>query len=64
MNTKIIGITLALAVTITGGALAMTAGAMAEGAKLQLSNSSNVYEMRDRCPYYPSPVVCRTTSVD
>jgi|HubBroStandDraft_6_1064221.scaffolds.fasta_scaffold410129_2 hypothetical protein len=30
MNTKIIGITLALAVTITGGALAVTAGVVAE----------------------------------
>jgi hypothetical protein len=70
MNTKIIGITLALAVTITGGALAVAAGVVAEGSKLQSSNSSNVYEMRDRCPYYPSPVVCRggttarTTYVD
>jgi hypothetical protein len=70
MNTKIIGIALALAVTITGGALAVTAGVVAEGSKLQSSHSSNAHEMRDRCPYFPSPVVCRggttahTTSVD
>jgi hypothetical protein len=70
MNTKIIGIALALAVTITGGALAVTAGVVAEGSKLRSSHSSNAHEMRDRCPYFPSPVVCRggttahTTSVD
>ena len=59
MNTKIIGITLALTVTITGGVLAVAAGGLAEGSKLQSPNSSNVYEMRmDRCPYYPSPVFC------
>ena len=64
MNTKIIGIALALAVTITGGTLAVTADAVANGSKLQSSNRSDVYEMRDRCPYYPSPVACRTTSAD
>jgi hypothetical protein len=63
MNTKTIGISLALAVTITGGALAVTAGAVAERSKLQSPNNSNVHEVRlDRCPYYPSPVVCRSGS--
>jgi hypothetical protein len=58
MNTKMIGITLALAVTITGGMLAVE-----DGSTLQSPNSSNVYEMRmDRCPYYPSPVVCHSGS--
>jgi hypothetical protein len=61
MNTKIIGITRALAATITGGVLAVAAGAVAEGSKLQSPNSSNVYVTRmDRCPYYPSPVVCHS----
>jgi hypothetical protein len=61
MNTKIIGITLAFAATITGGVLAVAAGAVAEGSKLQSPNRSNVHEMRmDRCPYYPSPVVCHS----
>ena len=58
MKTNILGIT--LAVTITGGLLALTASAVADGSKLQSANSSNVYAMKmDRCPYYPSPVVCR-----
>ena len=58
MNTKMIGITLALAVTITGGMLAVE-----DGSTLQSPNNSNVYEMRmDRCPYYPSPVVCHSGS--
>jgi hypothetical protein len=35
MNMKIIGITLAFAATITGGVLAVAAGAVAEGSKLQ-----------------------------
>jgi hypothetical protein len=55
MNTKMTGTIVALAVTITGAALATAA----ERSKPQSSNSPNVYEMRlDRCPYYPSPVVC------
>jgi hypothetical protein len=59
MNTKVIGTIVALAVTITGAAFATTAGTAAERSKPQSSNGSNVYEMRlDRCPYYPSPVVC------
>jgi len=41
----------------------VTAGVVAEGSKLQSSNSSNADEMRDRCPYYPSPVaMSRRTS--
>jgi hypothetical protein len=47
MTTKVIVIT--LAVTITGGALAL-----ADGLKLQSANSANVHAMKmDRCPYYP-----------
>jgi hypothetical protein len=61
MKTNLLGIT--LAVTITGGLLALTASAVADGSKLQSANSSNVYVMKmDRCPYYPSPVVCRDGS--
>jgi hypothetical protein len=56
MNTKIIGI--ALAVTIVSGGLAV-----AEGSKAHSKNGTNVHAMRmDRCPYYPSPVVCRDFS--
>jgi hypothetical protein len=63
MKANVLGITLALAVTITGGLLALTASAVADGSKLQSANSSNVYAMKmDRCPYYPSPVVCRDRS--
>jgi hypothetical protein len=63
MSTKILGATLALAVTLTGAAFAVTAGAGAERSKPQSQNSSKVHELRlDRCPYYPSPVVCRTAS--
>jgi hypothetical protein len=63
MKANVLGITLALAVTITGGLLALTASAVADGSKLQSANSSNVYAMKmDRCPYYPSPVVCRDGS--
>jgi hypothetical protein len=54
MNTEIIGITLALAVTVTGGVLRLGAGPVAEGSKLQSPNNSDVSEMRmGRCPYYP-----------
>ena len=61
MKTNVLGIT--LAVTITGGLLALTASAVADGSKLQSANSSNVYAMKmDRCPYYPSPVLCRDGS--
>jgi hypothetical protein len=59
MNTKMIGTFVALAATFTGAALATTAGSAAERSKLQSSDNANIYEMRlDRCPYYPSPVVC------
>ena len=63
MNAKINCITLALAVTIASGMFGVAAGAVADGSKLQSPNSSNVYEMRmDRCPYYPSPVICHSGS--
>jgi len=61
MNTKLIGITFALAVALTGAAGSVTAGAASKGAILQRANTPNAYAMRmDRCPYYPSPVVCHT----
>jgi hypothetical protein len=50
MNAKVIAA--ALAVTITSGMLSMAAGAVTEGSKVQLANQL------DRCPYYPSPVLC------
>jgi hypothetical protein len=54
MTAKVIVITTAL--TIMGGVLAL-----ADGSKLQSVNSANVHAMRmDRCPYYPSPVFCRS----
>jgi hypothetical protein len=69
MNTKLIGITVAFAVTITGAVLAATAGAAAAGSNRPSARDPNVYAMRmDGCPYYPSPVAChsgagaRTTS--
>jgi hypothetical protein len=53
MNTKVLGITLAF--TMMGGVLAL-----ADGSKLKSWNSANIFAMKmDRCPYYPSPVVCR-----
>ena len=52
MNTKIFSI--ALAATILVGGLAA-----AEPSKTNAVNSTDIYAMRmDRCPYYPSPVVC------
>jgi hypothetical protein len=61
MNTKLIGITFALAVTLAGAVSSVTAGAATKGVILQPANTSNSYAMRmDRCPYYPSPVVCRS----
>ena len=54
MTAKVIVITTAM--TIMGGVLAL-----ADGSKLQSVNSANVHAMRmDRCPYYPSPVFCRS----
>ena len=53
---KVIGI--ALAFTIIGGVVIV-----AEGPELQSANSANAYSMNlDRCPYYPSPVACRSGS--
>jgi len=55
MNTKIFSI--ALAATILVGGLAA-----AEPSKTNAVNSTDTYAMRmDRCPYYPSPVLCRDT---
>jgi hypothetical protein len=63
MNAKINCIVLALAVTITGGMFEVASGAVADGSKLRSTSASNVHEMRmDRCPYYPSPVVCHSGS--
>ena len=37
--------------------------ALADGSKSQSANSANVHHLKmDRCPYYPSPVVCRDGS--
>ena len=52
MTTKVIVITLAF--TVLGGTLAL-----AQSSKPQATNSANVHAMNfDRCPYYPSPVLC------
>ena len=60
MNNSVIGI--ALALTIVGG-LAVANSATAERSKLQAPGSASVHAMRmDACPYYPSPVVCRSRS--
>ncbi len=53
---KVIGI--ALAFTIIGGVVIL-----AEGPGLQFANGADAYSMNlDRCPYYPSPVVCHSRS--
>jgi hypothetical protein len=53
---KVIGIALAFA--IIGGVVVV-----AEGPELQSANRANAYSMNlDRCPYYPSPVVCHSRS--
>ena len=53
---KVIGIALAFA--IIGGVVIV-----AEGPELQFTKSANAYSMNlDRCPYYPSPVACRSGS--
>jgi hypothetical protein len=55
---KVVGI--ALAFTIIAGVVIV-----AEGPELQTANSANAYSMTlDRCPYYPSPVVCHNGSAD
>ena len=54
MSTKVIII--ALAFTVLGGMLAM-----AQSSKPQTAHSAHVHAMNlDRCPYYPSPVFCRS----
>lgn len=56
MTTKVIAITLAF--TVLGGTLAL-----AQASKSQATNSANGHAMNlDRCPYYPSPVFCRSDS--
>jgi hypothetical protein len=45
-----------LAFTVLGGTLAL-----AQGSKPQATSSANVHAKNlDRCPYYPSPVFCRS----
>jgi hypothetical protein len=47
-----------LAFTVLGGTLAL-----AQSPKPQTTNSANVHAKNlDRCPYYPSPVFCRSVS--
>ena len=56
MTTKDIAIALAFA--LLGGTLAL-----AQGPKPQTTNHTNVHATHlDRCPYYPSPVFCRSES--
>jgi hypothetical protein len=45
-----------LAFAVLGGTLAL-----AQGSKPQATSSANVHAKNlDRCPYYPSPVFCRS----
>ena len=54
MTTKVIAVTLAF--TVLSGTLTL-----ASGSKPQAMNSANVHAMNlDRCPFYPSPVFCRS----
>jgi hypothetical protein len=47
-----------LAFAVLGGTLAL-----AQGSKPQATNGANVHaKSLDRCPYYPSPVFCRSVS--
>jgi hypothetical protein len=56
MTTRVIAITLVF--IVLGGTLAL-----AQGSKPQATNSANVHAKNlDRCPYYPSPVFCRSDS--
>jgi len=56
MTTKYIAMTLVFA--LLGGTLAL-----AQGSKPQATNSANIHAPNlDRCPYYPSPVFCRSAS--
>ncbi len=54
MSTNATAATRVLAITIAGGALYMALCAIEDGSKVRSTNHLNV----DRCPYYPSPVVC------
>jgi hypothetical protein len=57
VTTKVIVI--ALAFTVASGMLALADDA----SNLQAKNSANFHVMNlDRCPYYPSPVFCRSVS--
>jgi hypothetical protein len=55
MTTKDIAIT--LAVVLLGGTLAL-----AQNLRPQVMNTSLDATRLDRCPYYPSPVFCRSES--
>jgi hypothetical protein len=47
-----------LAFAVLGGTLAL-----AQGSKPQATNTANAHAKNlDRCPYYPSPVFCRSHS--
>jgi hypothetical protein len=49
---------LILAFTVLGGTLAL-----AQGSKPQATNGAAAYAKNlDRCPYYPSPIFCRSDS--
>jgi hypothetical protein len=61
MKFNVFGLTLALAVTITGGVFATAVAATTS--KDQSANTSHAYAMRmDACPYYPSPIACHVRS--
>lgn len=58
----IIGIGLALAISGTGGIFAANASKGSEKASM-FSDERPVFSVRnDGCPYYPSPVACRSDS--
>ena len=63
MNTKPLGGIVGLALTVAAGVIALPADA-AERSKPQASSrieKGSVIAL-DRCPFYPSPVICRAGS--
>jgi hypothetical protein len=56
MITKVIAITLAF--TVLGGTLALSQDSKQQAASIASVHAKNL----DRCPYYPSPVFCRSYS--
>jgi hypothetical protein len=56
MITKIIAITLAF--TVLNGTLALSQGSKQQATVIATVHAKNL----DRCPYYPSPVFCRSDS--